>query len=62
MKILNKRKLQQIEIYHSSDIDFRNVISLHKKCTAKPHYFLVINTTLASDNSVRFKKHLLERM
>ena len=58
MKILNKQELQQIEIYHSSDIDFGNIINLHKKCTAKPDYFLVINTTLGSDDSVRFKKHL----
>ena len=47
MKIPNKRELQKIEFNHSSDIDFLN---LYNKCTEKPYSFLVINTTLASDN------------
>ena len=28
----------------------------YKKCTAKPYAFLVIDTTLASDNPLRFRK------
>ena len=47
MKIPNKRKLQQIIFIYSSGIDFQD---FYKKCTAKPFYFLVIDTTLASDN------------
>ena len=35
---------------------------LYKICTPKPYYFLVIDTTLASDNSSRFRKNLLERI
>ena len=50
MKIPNKRELQQIAYYHSSDIDFKDFLNLCKKCTAKPYYFLVIDATLASDN------------
>ena len=34
----------------------------YKKCTANPYSFLVIDTTLASDNSSRFRKNLLERI
>ena len=29
-------------------------MNLYKKCTAKPYSFLLIDTTLASDNSSRF--------
>ena len=62
MKILNKRELQQIALNHSSDIDFEDFMNLYKKCTAKPHYFLVIDTILASDNYSRFKTSLLEKI
>ena len=51
MKILNKRELQQIAFNPSSDIDFKDFMNLYKKCTAKPYSFLVIDATLASDNS-----------
>ena len=37
-------------------------MSLYKKYTAKPYYFLVIDATLASDNSLGFKKNLLKRI
>ena len=58
MKIPNKRELQQISFDHSSDIDF---ISLYKKFTGKTYLFLFIGTTLASDNSSRFRENLLKR-
>ena len=35
-------------------------MNLYKKCTKKPYSFLVIDTTLASDNYSRFRKNLLE--
>ena len=62
MKITSKRELQQIAFNHSPDIDFQDFITLCKKCTAKPYSFMVIDTTLASDNSSRFKKNLFERI
>ena len=62
MKIPNKSELQQIVFNHSSDIDFQDFMSLYKKCNAKPYSFLVIDTTLASDNSLRFRKNLVERI
>ena len=62
MKITNKRELQQIAFNHSSDIDFKNFLNLYIKCTAKPYSFLVINATLASDNPLRFRNNLLERI
>ena len=60
MKIPNKEELQQITFNHSSDVDFQDFMNLYKKCTEKPYSFLVIDPTLASDNSSRFRKNLLE--
>ena len=60
MKNQNKRELQQVAFNHSSDNDFQDFINLYKKYTAKPYSFLVIDTTLSSDNSSRFRKNLLE--
>ena len=56
MKIPNKRELQQIALNHSSDIDFMNI---YKKYTKEPYSFLVNDTTLPSDNPLRFRKNLL---
>ena len=55
-------ELQQIAFNHSSDIHFKDFINLYKKYTAKPYSFLVIDTTLASDNLLRFRKNLSERI
>ena len=62
MKIPNNRELQQIAFNHSSYIDFQDFMNLYKKCTAKPHSFLAINITLASDNPLNFRENLLERI
>ena len=62
MKIPNQRELQQIAFNHSSDIDFQDFMNLYKKCTAKPYYFLVIDTTVASDNYSSFRKNLLQQI
>ena len=62
MKIPNKRELQQITFNHSSDIDFENFMNLYKRCTAKPYSFLVIDSTLATDNRLGFRKNFLERI
>ena len=56
MKIPNKRELQQIAINHSSDIDFTAFVKIYKKCTDDPYSFLVNDTTLPSNNPVRFRK------
>ena len=60
MKIPNKRELQQIALNHSLDIDFKDFLKIYKKCTAKPHSFLVIDSTLSSDNPLRFINNLLK--
>ena len=59
MKIPNKRELQQIALNHSSDINFKeDFMKIYKKCTAEPYSFLVNDTTLKSDDPLRFRKNL----
>ena len=57
-KIPNKRELQQIAINHSSDISTKDFTNIYRKCTAEPYSFLVNDTTLASNNPLRFRKNL----
>ena len=60
-RIPNKRELQQIALNHSFDIDFKDFIKIYKKCTAEPYSFLVNDTTLPSDDPLRFRKNLLDK-
>ena len=61
-KIPNKRELQQIAINHSSDINTKDFANIYRKYTAEPYSFLVNDTTLASDNPLRFRKNLFEHI
>ena len=58
MKIPNKRELQQIAS-NLSDNDFKDFMKLYKDYTKEPYLFLVNDTTLSSDNPLRFRKNLL---
>ena len=62
MRIANIQKLQQVTFNYSSDIDFRHFINIYKKCTVKLYSFSVIDTLLTSDNPLRFRNNLLERI
>ena len=55
-------QFQPIAINHSSDINFKDFMNLHIKCTAKPYSFIVNDTTLSSDNPLRFRRNFLERI
>ena len=59
MKIRNKRELQQIALNHLSDIDFKDFMKIFKKYTAEPYSFLVNDTTLPTNDALRFRKNLL---
>ena len=59
MKIPNKKELQQIALNHSSHIDFKHFMKIFKKYTAEPYSFLVNDTTLPSDDPLRFSNNLL---
>ena len=54
MEILNKRELQQIALNHSSHFS-----RIYKKYTDEPYLLLVNDTTLASNNPLRFRKKSL---
>ena len=57
-KISNKRELQQIATNQSSDINAKNFANIYRKYTAEPYSFFVNDTTLASNNPLRFRKNL----
>ena len=57
-KIPNKRDPQQIAINHLSNINIKDFANIYKKYTAEPYSFLVDNTTLPSNNPLRFRKNL----
>ena len=57
-KILNKRELREIAINHSWDIGTKDFFNIYRKCTAEPNSFFVNDTTLASNNPLRFRKNL----
>ena len=59
-RIPDKREFQQIALNHSSDIDFKDFIKIYKKCTAEPYSFLVNDTTLPSDDPLKFRKNMLK--
>ena len=59
MKIPNKRELQKTALNHSSDIDFKDFVNIFKKYNEEPYSFLVNDTTLQSDDPLRFRKNLL---
>ena len=61
MKIPNKRELQQISFNHPSDIDLQNLMNLYKRSTVEPYSFLVIDTTLLSNNSLRFIERIFKK-
>ena len=56
MKINNKRKLQNIGINHSADIDYQDFMNIYRECSKEPFNFLTINTTLSASNLLRFRK------
>ena len=58
IKTPNKTELQQISLNYSSDIDFKDFVKIYKKYTAEPYSFLVDDTTLSSNNPLRFRKNL----
>ena len=55
-----KREMQRITFNQSPDIDFQDFMNLYRKCTAKPNPILVIDTTFASDNALRFRRNIVE--
>ena len=60
---ISLKKFQTKESFNKSHLIIHQILTLNKEiCKAKPYLFLVIDTTLVSDNSSRFRKNLLERI
>ena len=53
MKINNRKKLQNIAINNSADIDYEEFIKIYRECTREPYS---IDITLSSSNPLRFRK------
>ena len=60
MKINNRKELQNIEIDHSADIDYKDFMKIYRECTKEPFNFLTIDTTLPVSNPLRFRKNLFD--
>ena len=52
-----QRELQQIAINHSSDITGKDFANIYRKCIDEPFSFLVIDTMVASNNPLTFRKN-----
>ena len=59
MKINNQRKLQNIAINHSADIDYNDFGKIYIEYAKEPYSFLTIDSTLPASDPLRFRKDLL---
>ena len=57
MKINNKRELQNITINYSSDIDYKDFMTIYRECTKEPYSFLTIDNGLPASDLLRFRKN-----
>ena len=58
MKISNKGELQNIDINHSADIDYKYFVQIYREYTKGPYSFLTIDTTLPASNLLKFRKKI----
>ena len=56
----NRRERRELATNHSSDIRTTDFINIYSECTAEPYSSLVNDTTLALDNSLRFRQLFLK--
>ena len=62
MTINIKRELQNIAINQSADIDCQDFIKIYRECRKESYNFLTIDTTLPSNNPLRFRKNLFDTL
>ena len=62
MKIHNKRELRDIATNYSANIDYKEFMNIYWKCTSELYSFLTIDSTLLANNSIRFRKNLLDSL
>ena len=58
-RINNRKKLQNIVINHSVDIDYNDFLRIHRECTRETYSFLTMDTTLSAGDPLRFRINLL---
>ena len=56
MKIHNKRELKN---FATNGIGYKNFMKIYRKCTSEPYSFLTIDTTLPTNDPLKFIKNLL---
>ena len=56
---VQQKELQSIAINQSADIGCKDFMNIYRKCTSKPYSFLIIDTTLLANNSLKFRKNIL---
>ena len=57
MKTDNKRELHNIAFNHSADTDYKDFLKIYRNCTNKSYSFFTIDTTLPTDNPMKFTKN-----
>ena len=62
MKVNNKREPQNIAINHSADTGCKDFIKIYRECTKKPYNVLLIDTTLPSTNTLRYRENLFDTL
>ena len=62
VKINNRRKLQNIAIDHSADIDYKDFMKIYRERTKEPFNLLTIDTTLPARDPLRFRRNLFDSL
>ena len=57
MKIQNKKELQSIAQENFGDIDLKDFLNMYQKFTKDLYSSMIIDTTLPSRQSMRFRKN-----
>ena len=57
---INRKKLQNIAIKYSADIDYNGFMKICRECTKESYSFLSTDTKLPASNPLRFRKNFFQ--
>ena len=57
---INRKKLQNIAIKYSADIDYNGFMKICRECTKESYSFLTTDTKLPASNPLRFRKNFFQ--
>ena len=60
MKIHKKRELQSFAANNSAGVNYKDFMNIFRKCKSELYNFLTIGSTLPANNSLIFRKNLLD--